>query len=214
MTVGENLVEARGHDEESCRGLMSSGCSWRWKVVALQNILVLRLAFVEIVVLPPDTWHLEQISQHLSSCGKKDVDQWAITVWSKVEEMYQSFKVHDSQNSDIFWTKENFAWIERTEINILTKLLAVLYCSVTVIYCKHQKHLKHFCFLLQNLYFWTKGKVSRNRPTFVVLKWYKATILSKINLDDLIGWSFVYKSLSRATSWVFSGKICAKQLIC
>lgn len=71
----EHLVEPWGHDEESCRGLMSSRCSCGWQIVALQNILVLRLALVELVVLSSDAGHLEHVAQHLSSCTKVDEDQ-------------------------------------------------------------------------------------------------------------------------------------------
>lgn len=63
-----HLVEPRGHDEESGGGLMSSRCRRGRQVVALQNILVLRFALVEIVVLSPDAGHLEHVAQHLSSC--------------------------------------------------------------------------------------------------------------------------------------------------
>lgn len=67
----EHLVEPRGHDEEGCRGLMSSRCSGGRQVVALQNILVLRLALVELVVLSSDSGHLEHVTQHLSSCTQE-----------------------------------------------------------------------------------------------------------------------------------------------
>lgn len=68
----EHLVEAWGHDEKGCRGLMSSRCSWGRQVVALQNILVLRLALVKLIVLSSDGGHLKHITQHLSSCMKDE----------------------------------------------------------------------------------------------------------------------------------------------
>lgn len=47
---------------------MSSRCSRGRQVVALQDVLVLRLALVELIVLAPDSRHLKQIAQHLSGC--------------------------------------------------------------------------------------------------------------------------------------------------
>lgn len=68
----EHLVEAWGHDEESCRGLMSSRCSGGRQVVALQDILILRLSLVEVVVFSSDAGHLEHVAQRLSSCMRED----------------------------------------------------------------------------------------------------------------------------------------------
>lgn len=70
LIVCSHLVKPWGHDEESCRGLMSSWCSRGWQVVALQNVLILRLALVEVVVLSSDSGHLKHVSQHLSSCNQ------------------------------------------------------------------------------------------------------------------------------------------------
>lgn len=53
---------------------MSSRCSRGRQVVGLQNVLILRLALVELVVLPSDRGDLEHIAQHLSSCGKENED--------------------------------------------------------------------------------------------------------------------------------------------
>lgn len=49
---------------------MSSGCSRGWQVVTLQNVLILRLALMELVVFSSDPGHLENISKHLSSCSQ------------------------------------------------------------------------------------------------------------------------------------------------
>lgn len=68
----EHLVQPRGHDEERRRGLVSSGRGRRGQVVALQDVLVLRLALVELVVLPPDSGHFEDVAQNLSSCTTDD----------------------------------------------------------------------------------------------------------------------------------------------
>lgn len=75
MTKCEHLVEPRGHDEESCRGLMPARCSGGRQVVALQNVLVLRLSLVELVVLSSDCGHLEHIAQRLSSCMREEEEQ-------------------------------------------------------------------------------------------------------------------------------------------
>lgn len=60
---------------------MSSRCSGGRQVVALQNVLVLRLSLVELVVLASDTGHLEHITQHLSSCAKEDEDNVLVCDW-------------------------------------------------------------------------------------------------------------------------------------
>lgn len=70
-----HLVQARRHDEEGGRGLMSSRRSRGRQVVALENILVLRLALVEVVVLSSDCGHLEHVAQHLSSCMRQNRPQ-------------------------------------------------------------------------------------------------------------------------------------------
>ena len=51
---------------------MSSRCSGGRQVVALQDILVFRLALVEVVVLSSDAGQLEHIAQLLSSCTKTE----------------------------------------------------------------------------------------------------------------------------------------------
>ena len=61
------LVQARGHDEESRRGLVTSGGCRGRQVVALQDLLVLRLALVKLIVLTSDTGHLKHVPQHLPS---------------------------------------------------------------------------------------------------------------------------------------------------
>lgn len=75
----EHLVEPWGHDEESRRGLMSPRRGWGRQVVALQDILVLGLALVELVVFSSDAGHLEHVAQHVSSCMTEDKDQVWVT---------------------------------------------------------------------------------------------------------------------------------------
>lgn len=67
-----HLVEPRGHDEERRGGLVSSRCGRGRQVVALQDILVLGLALVEVVVLPADRGDLKDVAQHLSGCVRWD----------------------------------------------------------------------------------------------------------------------------------------------
>lgn len=68
LGFSNDLVEARGHDEEGRGGLMSSRCGGGREVVALQDVLVLRRALVELVVLPSDVGNLKHVTQHVSSC--------------------------------------------------------------------------------------------------------------------------------------------------
>lgn len=79
MRSCEHLVEPRGHDEERRRGLVSSRGGRGRQVVALQDVLILGLALVELVVLPSDSGHLKHVTQNLSSCTREDrtsASQW------------------------------------------------------------------------------------------------------------------------------------------
>lgn len=69
---GEHLVEPGGHDEEGCRGLVSSRRGRGGQVVALQDVLILGLALVELVVLPSNSGHLKHVPQNVSSCTTED----------------------------------------------------------------------------------------------------------------------------------------------
>lgn len=51
---------------------MSSRSSGGRQVVGLENILVLRFTLVEIIVLSPDTGHLEHVAQNVSGCKTED----------------------------------------------------------------------------------------------------------------------------------------------
>lgn len=50
---------------------MSSRCARGRQVVALQDVLVLGLALVELVVLPSDSGHLKHVTKNLSSCTRE-----------------------------------------------------------------------------------------------------------------------------------------------
>lgn len=61
-----HLVQAGGHDEEGCRSLVSTWRGRGGQVVTLQDVLILRLPFMELVILPTDSGHFEHVAQDLT----------------------------------------------------------------------------------------------------------------------------------------------------